>query len=115
MLSRAVAGLFAVAEAYPQLRATENFQQLQSSLSSVEDALQNARRYYNAVARDLNTSVQQFPGNLVANNFGFRSREFFEADTAERGNTSGEVLLNAECGMSAAAETARHPEPQLRS
>ncbi len=85
MLTQALRGLFALAEAYPQLRATENFQQLQSTLAQIEDAVQNARRYYNAVVRDLNTRVQQFPSNLVAGMFGFKNREFFEIpDAAQR-------------------------------
>lgn len=81
-LTTALRGLFALAEAYPQLRAAENFGQLQGTLAQIEEAVQNARRYYNAVVRDLNTRVQQFPSNLVAGAFGFRTREFFEiADT----------------------------------
>src|SRR5262245_12260474 len=76
-LTGALRGLFALAESYPQLRATENFAQLQNTLSEIEDAVQNARRYYNAVVRDLNTRVQQFPSNLIAGMFGFRNREFF--------------------------------------
>ena len=84
-LTAALRGLFAVAEGYPQLRASDNFLSLQHSLSEVEDALQNARRYYNAVVRDLNTAVQSFPTNLVAGLFSFASRAFFEvATTAER-------------------------------
>jgi LemA protein len=84
-LTSALRGLFALAEAYPQLRATENFGQLQATLAQIEDAVQNARRYYNAVVRDLNTRVQQFPSNLVAGMFGFRNREFFEIpDAAQR-------------------------------
>jgi LemA protein len=83
-LSGALKSLFALSENYPQLRAAENFGQLQSSLASIEDAIQNARRYYNAVVRDLNTRIQQFPSNLVALSFGFRPREFFEADEGER-------------------------------
>jgi len=83
-LTGALRSLFALAESYPQLRATENFGQLQGSLSQIEDALQNARRYYNAVVRDLNTRIQQFPSNLVALSFGFRQREFFEAGEEER-------------------------------
>jgi LemA protein len=77
-LTAALRGLLAVAEAYPQLRATENFTQLQTTLNQIEDAVQNARRYYNAVVRDLNTRIGQFPSNLVASTFGFKSREFFE-------------------------------------
>ncbi len=77
-LTSALRGLFAVAEAYPQLRAAEGFAELQRTLSAIEDAIQNARRYYNAVVRDLNTRIQQFPSNLIAGAFGFRTREFFE-------------------------------------
>jgi LemA protein len=83
-LTSALRGLFALAEAYPQLRAAENFGQLQTTLAQIEDAVQNARRYYNAVVRDLNTRVQQFPSNLVAGMFGFRNREFFEIPDAQR-------------------------------
>jgi LemA protein len=83
-LTTALRGLFALAESYPQLRATENFTQLQATLGQIEDAVQNARRYYNAVVRDLNTRVQQFPSNLVAGVFGFKNREFFEIPDAQR-------------------------------
>jgi LemA protein len=83
-LTTALRGLFALAEAYPQLRAAENFAQLQNTLAQIEDAVQNARRYYNAVVRDLNTRVQQFPSNIVAGMFGFGNREFFEIADAER-------------------------------
>ena len=83
-LTSALRGLFALAEAYPQLRAAENFGQLQSTLAQIEDAVQNARRYYNAVVRDLNTRIQQFPSNIIAGMFGFRNREFFEVPDAER-------------------------------
>ena len=83
-LSSALRGLFALAEAYPQLRAAENFSQLQNTLAQIEDAVQNARRYYNAVVRDLNTKIQQFPSNIIAGMFGFRNREFFEIPDADR-------------------------------
>jgi LemA protein len=83
-LTTALRGLFALAESYPQLRAAENFAQLQDTLAQIEDAIQNARRYYNAVVRDLNTRVQQFPSNIVAGMFGFRNREFFEIPDAQR-------------------------------
>ncbi len=83
-LTSALRGLFALAEAYPQLRAAENFAQLQGTLAQIEEAVQNARRYYNAVVRDLNTRVQQFPSNIVAGMFGFKNREFFEIPDAER-------------------------------
>jgi LemA protein len=84
MLTGALKSLFALAESYPQLRAAENFGQLQGSLGSIEEAIQNARRYYNAVVRDLNTRIAQFPGNLIARSFGFRARDFFEIAEAER-------------------------------
>jgi LemA protein len=85
MLTEALKSLFALAEAYPQLRAVENFTQLQGQLGALEEQIQQARRYYNAVVRDLNTRIRQFPTNLVANVFGFTPREFFEvAAAAER-------------------------------
>lgn len=82
-LTMALRGLFALAESYPQLRATENYAQLHTALVQVEDAIQNARRYYNAVVRDLNTRIQQFPSNVVAGLFGFKNREFFQIADAD--------------------------------
>ena len=82
MLTGALKSLFALAEAYPQLRAIESFTSLQSSLSQIEDTVQNARRYYNAVVRDLNTKIQQFPTNIFANMLGFKERQFFEVTAA---------------------------------
>ncbi|MEP7316647.1 MAG: LemA family protein [Sphingomicrobium sp.] len=70
--------LFAVAEAYPELRASENFQQLQGEISSIESELQSARRYYNATARDLNTRVQSFPDTLFARPLGFTEEEYYK-------------------------------------
>jgi LemA protein len=81
-LQGALKSLFAVAEAYPELRANENFLGLQRELSGLEDAIQNARRYYNAIVRDLNTAIESFPGNLLAGPFGFVKREYFELDSA---------------------------------
>ena len=81
-LQGALKSLFAVAEAYPELRANENFLGLQRELSGLEDAIQNARRYYNAIVRDLNTAIESFPGNLLAGPFGFTKREYFELDSA---------------------------------
>jgi LemA protein len=84
-LTRVLKSLFAVAEAYPELRANENFLALQGELSKVEEVIQSARRYYNAVVRDLNTACETFPSNLVASTFGFSKREYFELDAeAER-------------------------------
>ena len=76
----ALKSLFAVSEAYPQLRASENFQQLQNELVDTEDKIQASRRFYNGGVRDLNTRIQQFPANVVAGMFGFVSKEFFEVD-----------------------------------
>jgi LemA protein len=84
-LSGALKSLFAVAENYPQLRASEQFTSLQSALNSIEENIQNARRYYNAVVRDLNTRIQSFPMNIVAAIFGFRARQFFETATPADG------------------------------
>ena len=85
MLTGALRQVFALAEAYPQLRAVESFNDLQRQLSALEDTLQSARRYYNAVVRDFNTAIQQFPSNIVAGMFHFKEREFFELkDEAER-------------------------------
>lgn len=80
-LAMAMRGLFALAEDYPDLRASERFGSLQKQLAEIEDALQAARRYYNAVVRDLNTQVASFPTLLVAAMFGFGHRDFFELDS----------------------------------
>ena len=82
-LTQALRGLLAVAENYPQLRASEQFTSLQSSLTETEDAIQNSRRYYNAVVRDLNTKIATFPSNMIAGMFGFQPRQFFQTETAE--------------------------------
>jgi len=84
-LTRALRQLFALAEAYPDLKANQNFLELQRELSGIEEAIQNARRYYNAVVRDLNTRIEVFPSNLVASLFGFEREAYFELDSeAER-------------------------------
>ena len=76
-LGASVGQILALAEAYPDLKAGESFLSLQRNLSEIEDHVQNARRYYNAVVRDLNTKIQQFPSNLIARSLGVRPREFF--------------------------------------
>jgi LemA protein len=84
-LTTALRQVFALAEAYPQLKAVESFTQLQQSLSQIEDSVQNARRYYNAVVRDLNTKIVQFPSNIIAGMFNITPRQFFEISApAER-------------------------------
>lgn len=77
---QALKSLFAVAEAYPDLKASDNFQQLSSELVDTEDKIQASRRFYNGGVRDLNTKIQTFPVNVVASPFGFKNREFFEVD-----------------------------------
>jgi LemA protein len=85
MLTGTLKSLFAVAEQYPQLRAIESFTQLQTTLSEIEDYIQNSRRFYNAVVRDFNTKLAVFPSNIIGNMFNFEPREFFElGNVAER-------------------------------
>jgi LemA protein len=84
-LSQALGGLRVVAEQYPELRATENFQQLSRNLSELEDEIQASRRIYNSNVQAYNTKIQVFPNSLVANSGGFEEREFFEiTDAADR-------------------------------
>jgi LemA protein len=75
--------LFAVAEAYPELKANENFMRLQDELSDTENKIQAARRFYNGNVRDFNTKLQVFPTNLMASSLGFTAREFFEITDAK--------------------------------
>lgn len=83
MLTGALKSLFAVAEAYPDLKATQNFQQLQSELVDTEDKIQASRRFYNGSARDLNIKIKTFPDNIFAGMLGFKAREFFDVDESE--------------------------------
>lgn len=78
LLSQALGRVIALAEAYPDLKANDNFAQLQTSLETIESDLQMARRYYNGASRDLNTKVESFPSNLIARQFGFQKRAYFE-------------------------------------
>ena len=83
MLTQALRSVFAVAENYPQLRASENFGDLQRTLTEIEDKIQAARRYYNAVTRDYNTRVHVVPSSIVASLFNFKDREYFELGSEE--------------------------------
>lgn len=84
-LSQALGRLFAVAEAYPDLKASENFSDLHKSLDEIENAIQMARRYYNGAVRGLNVAVESFPSNLIASQFKFEKAEYFEIeDEADR-------------------------------
>lgn len=84
MLSGALKSIFALAEAYPELKANQNFLSLQSELAGTEDKIQASRRFYNGNVRDLNTKVESFPSNIVAKMFNFAKMEFFVADEAEK-------------------------------
>ena len=84
MLTGALKTLFAVAEAYPELKAQEGFVKLQSELSDTEDKVAYSRQFYNSTVRDYNSRLVVFPSNLIGNMFGFKSQEFFEAEEAER-------------------------------
>ena len=85
MLSQTLKSLFAVSEAYPELKANQNFLSLQSELTDTEDKIQAARRFYNGNVRDFNIKLQVFPSNLIANMLGFIKRDFFEiGNEAER-------------------------------
>lgn len=84
MLTGALKSLFAVSEAYPQLRASENFQDLQRQLEDTEDKVAYSRQFYNSNVLDFNAKVQMFPSNIVASMFGFKQFEFFEANEEDR-------------------------------
>jgi LemA protein len=79
--------LMALAEAYPQLKADQNFLELQRQLAEIEDQIQMARRYYNGAARNLNISIQSFPAVLLAGALGFKEQSFFELESRAEGNT----------------------------
>ena len=84
-MQTALGKIFAIAEAYPELKANENFQTLQTQLQDVEDKIQAARRFYNAGAKDLNTKIKTFPTNIVNSMIGhFKTRDYFEVDDAEK-------------------------------
>ncbi|WP_371309637.1 LemA family protein [Hyphomonas sp.] len=83
-LSRPVARMMAVAEDYPDMKASQNFLELQRELSDTEDKIEMARRFYNGAVRELNTMVESFPANLFAGMFGFRTRTFFEIEMPDR-------------------------------
>ena len=84
ILSGTLKSLFAVSENYPQLRASENFLELQKELTDTEDKIQAARRFYNGNVRDLNIKIEVFPANIIASIFGFKKMEFFELKEPEK-------------------------------
>lgn len=83
ILQSTLRSLFALAEAYPELKANQNFIELQKELANIEEQIQLSRRYYNAVVRDLNTKIESVPSNIVANMFNFEKREYFELESPD--------------------------------
>lgn len=83
-LTQSLKSLFALAEAYPDLKANQNFLQLQNTLSEIENDIQNARRYYNATVRDFNTTIGSFPSNLIASKYNFTKKDFFDVPESEQ-------------------------------
>lgn len=94
MLEDALKSIFAVAEAYPDLKASQNFSELQTELVDTEDKIQASRRFYNGGVRDLNTKIQLFPNNIFAGMLGFKEREFYDVDEAERTTVEKPVDVN---------------------
>lgn len=90
----ALKSLFAVAEAYPDLKANQGFQQLQAELVDTEDKIQASRRFYNGAARDLNVKIQTFPTNIFAGMLGFKQRDFFEVDAGEASSVAQPVKVD---------------------
>ncbi len=93
-LSRSLGRLFALAEDYPDLKASEGFQQLHTSLIEIEEHLQYVRRYYNGAVRDNNNLVESFPSNIVANTFKFKQAEFFEIELSSQRSAPDVSLSN---------------------
>ncbi len=85
-LTRGISKLFALAEQYPELKANENFMSLQTELTSTEDKIQYARQFYNDEVMKLNNKIEMFPSNIIANMFGFKRENFFEASQEEKAN-----------------------------
>lgn len=94
MLEDALKSIFAVAEAYPDLKASQNFSELQAELVDTEDKIQGSRRFYNAGVRDFNTKIQLFPNSVVAGMFSFKEREFYDVDESERETVEKPVDVN---------------------
>lgn len=94
MMAGALKSLFAVAEAYPDLKANQNFQQLQMELVDTEDKIQASRRFYNGAARDLNIKIRTFPTIIFAKMLGFSERQFFELDEAENASVQEPVKVD---------------------
>jgi LemA protein len=103
MLSEALKSLFAVSENYPDLKANENFLELQRELTDTENKIQAARRFYNATVQDLNTALETFPQNIIGNLFAFQQREYFEIPESEQEAAQQPVDVNFGTGEQAGA------------
>ncbi|MBN2087405.1 LemA family protein [Candidatus Peregrinibacteria bacterium] len=113
MLSGALKSLFAVAENYPDLKANENFLQLQNELVDTEDKIQSSRRFYNGVVRDFNTKIQQFPASIIAGMFKFMAEEFFEIENdEEKKNVKVDFNKEAPATPAPVAVTPTEPTPE---
>ncbi len=113
MLSGALKSLFALAENYPDLKANDNFKQLQNELVDTEDKIQASRRFYNSTVREFNTKVEQFPAKVVADMFKFKSEEFFEIEEEEQKEVV-DVDFNKGETMQAAPAPEAAPEPEQK-
>ena len=91
MLTGALKSIFAIAEAYPDLKANTNFIELQKELSDTENKIQSARRFYNGTVRDLKTATESFPGNMIAGSFGFKKMDLFDLPDGDAGQSPVEV------------------------
>jgi LemA protein len=109
VLTSALRGLFAVAEAYPQLRANENFLQLQGELANTEDRIQTSRRFYNANVREYNERVQSVPSNIIGSMFGFREEEYFEIEETDRATLEQAPRVDFGQGQAASPEPGQPP------
>ena len=98
MLTQSLRSLFAVAEAYPELKANQNFMDLQGQLNTIENDIASSRKYYNAVVRDYNTKRESFPSSIVAGMFHFDKREMFEIAAEQRGECEGAILNPSDLG-----------------
>jgi LemA protein len=107
MLTGALKSIFALSEKYPDLKANQNFLDLQKTLKEIEEHIQMSRRYYNGTVRDFNTKIQVFPNNIIAKPLGFKDREFFEADEDEKEN----VKVSFSKEAPAAEPTPAEPTP----
>lgn len=90
-LATDLSNIMAIAENYPNLKASQNFSDLSNQLSKIEDEIANSRKYYNAIVRNLNTKIEMFPSNIIAKIFNFKIAKMFEADTNEKDNVKVEI------------------------